>query len=304
MAAELLPQQPMAPDAKQRSLSRAHLDAPALLDYLGKLRREVDTELAPQFPEFSGKLYPLGRCREIRDAVYDRLVADIHQPRCATSLALLSFIRAGGIGRKIWGVLRESYFQNAMQFGTFYVDVANDTVNPAKPRIEILPLKKSGMVPVSDFFHFARIAGSYWNCDTYANTEFPGIAALFPIICVNRVGAGISLAPGSDQMIAMTRLRNFRPSLDFLQSAPSPPEPVRHELARRREACAHELMKTVGDPVAAVERAIGDLNYKSDTYYASCVSAFREFAALSKNRVDPRHENDIHSGSKTRRKWP
>ncbi|MEP3113476.1 hypothetical protein [Nisaea sp.] len=57
--------------------------------------------LAPQFPEFSGKLYPLGPCREIRDAVYDPLVADIHQPRCPTSLALLKFIRAGGIGRKI-----------------------------------------------------------------------------------------------------------------------------------------------------------------------------------------------------------
>ncbi|WP_193171596.1 hypothetical protein [Nisaea nitritireducens] len=293
MAAELLPHQPMAPDAKQRSLSRAHLDAPALLDYLGKLRRDVDAELAPQFPEFSGKLYPLGRCREIRDAVYDRLVADIHQPRCATSLALLSFIRAGGIGRKIWGVLRESYFQNAMQFGTFYVDVANDTVNPAKPQIEILPLKKSGMLPVADFFHFARIAESYWNCDIYANTEFPGLAALFPIICVNRADNGISLAARSDQMIAMTRLRDFQPSLDFLKSAPPPPETVRHELARRRKASTHELMKIEGDPILAVERAIAEAGYKSDTYYTSSVSAFREFSALSENRAGTRPENDI-----------
>lgn len=291
MAAELLPQQPMAPDAKQRSLSKTHLDVPAFMDYLGRLRREVDAVLAPQFPEFSGKPYPLGRCREIRDAVYDRLVADIHQPRCATSLALLSFIRDGGIGRKIWGVLRENYFQNAMQFGTFYVDVANDTVNPTKPQIEILPLNKSGMVPVSDFFHFARIARSYWDCDTYANTEFPGIAAFFPIICVNRVGGGISLAPKSDQTIAMTRLRAFRPSLDYLKAAPIPPETVRYELARRRKASTHELMKIEGDPILAVERAIADADYKNDTFYASSISAHREFAALSENQGRPRPEN-------------
>ncbi|MEO9900647.1 hypothetical protein [Nisaea sp.] len=163
-------------------------------------------------------------------------------------------------------MLRESYFQNAMQFGTYYVDVANDTVNPAKPQIEILPLKKSGMVPVYDFFHFPRIVDTYWNREIYANTEFPGIAAIFPIICVNRVGVGISLAPASDQMTTMTRLRKFQPSLDFLKSAPPPPEAVPHELARRREASTHELMKIVGDPVAAVERAIGDQGYERDTY--------------------------------------
>lgn len=47
MAAELLPQQPMAPDG---SLSRSHLDDPALLDYLGRRLREVDTMLARNFP--------------------------------------------------------------------------------------------------------------------------------------------------------------------------------------------------------------------------------------------------------------
>jgi len=180
-----------------------------------------------------------------------------------------------------------------MQIGTFYVDAANDTVNPAKPRIEILPLKKSGMVPVSDFFHFSRIVGSYWDCDTYANTEFPGVAALFPIICVNRVSAGISLGPGSDQMIAMTRLRNFQPSLDFLRSAPSPPETVLHELARRRKASAHELMAVEGDPIMEVERVIADARYNNETYYASCVSAYREFAALSENRVGTRPESSL-----------
>lgn len=175
MAAELLPQQPIAPDAKQRSLTRSHLDVPTLLDYLGRLRRDVDAELAAQFPEFSGKPYPLGRCGEIRNAVWDLLVADIHQPRCATSLALFRFIRAGGFGRKIWGVLRESYFQNAMQLGTFYVDVANDTVNPTKPQIEILPLKKSGMVPVSNFFHFA---GSQGPTGAAIPTRIPSFRAL------------------------------------------------------------------------------------------------------------------------------
>lgn len=48
-----------------------------------------------------------------------------------------------------------------------------------------------------------------------------------------------------------------------------------------------------GDPILAVERAIADADYKSDTYYASCVSAYKEFAALSENQARSRLENDL-----------
>lgn len=277
----LLPLQPIPPDSRQRELGRAFLcDHEKLHGYFGRLRRAVDAELGPAMPEFAGKPYPLGRCREIRDTLYDRLVADLHAPSCETSAALRAFVQAGGIGRKIWGVLRESYFQNAMQFGPWYVDVSNDTVNPDKPQIEILPIEESGMVAVEDFFHFARIARSYWQCEVYANSVAPGIAALFPMICVNKSGA-FWLAAGSDQMIAMTRSRNFRPALEFVERTPEPPEPLAHQMKARLARCAHDILSEKDDPREAIKARIAASSFEDEAYYRTCVDAFQAFQELS-----------------------
>ncbi|WP_193182727.1 hypothetical protein [Nisaea sediminum] len=281
--AVLLPLQPIPPDSRQRELAREFLsDHEKLHAYFGRLRKAVDAELAPAMPEFAGKPYPLGRCREIRDTLYDRLIAELHAPACETSSALRAFIQAGGIGRKIWGVLRESYFQNAMQFGPWYVDVSNDTVNPNKPQIEILPIEESGMVAVEDFFHFARIANSYWQCEVYANSVAPGIAAIFPMICCNKDGAAW-LAVASDQMIAMTRSREFRPALEFVEGTPEPPEPLARLLKARLARCAHEILSEEGDPREAIKARIAASSFRDETYYTKCVDAFHAFQDLSGN---------------------
>ena len=54
--------------------------------------------------------------------------------------AIREFIGKGGAFRSVWGVLREQYFQNAIQLGGLYVDVSNDTVVVTKPKVEILPI--------------------------------------------------------------------------------------------------------------------------------------------------------------------
>lgn len=272
---DLLPLQPIPPDTEQHALSADRLpDLNLLGTYLGRLRAAADRELALRFPHFGGKPYPLGRCREIRDAVYDRLVADIHKPGCAVSGALLSFFNAGGIGRKIWGVLRESYFQNALQLGTWYVDVANDTVDPSKPQIEILPLDRSGMVAVRDYFHFAQIARSYWDCEVYANTALPGLAAMFPILYMTHKGA-ISLAAASDQMIALTRSRGFEPSLTYLKTAEVAPVDVRRRLGETLRRHEKLRMLATGDSVAAVEDAIRQRRFEDQGFYERCVAGYR-----------------------------
>ncbi|WP_420405903.1 hypothetical protein [Nisaea sp.] len=274
--AALLPLQPIPPDDRQWELGNRYLsDHGKLQAYLWRLRDAVDAELAPVMPEYAGKPYPLGRCREIRDALYDRLVADLHAPACEISLALARFIQAGGIGRKIWGVLRESYFQNAIQLGPWYVDVANDTVTPSKPKIEVLALENSGMVAVADFFHFARIARHYWQCEVFANTVAPGIAALFPMICVNDHGA-VWLAAGSDQMIAMTRSRKFRPALEFILETPAPPAQVTALMKARLSRCAHEILSEQGESLNAIRARIAASSYEDETYYKDCVDAFHE----------------------------
>src|SRR3546814_527559 len=122
------------------------------------------------------------RCREIRDAVRDLLLRRVNDPQSAEDAALATFLRAGVIGRKVWGMLRETYFQNAIQLGGWYVDVANDTVVASKPPIEILPFADVDMVAVRDYRHFADIAERYWNARLFRNSVFPRLAALFPLI--------------------------------------------------------------------------------------------------------------------------
>ncbi len=47
---------------------------------LADLRLLVDLELAPRYPHFNHKPYPLGRCKEIRDAVFTLIQKNYHKP--------------------------------------------------------------------------------------------------------------------------------------------------------------------------------------------------------------------------------
>jgi hypothetical protein len=44
-----------------------------LTEYLAHLRIKADIDLIKGYPDFSGKPYPLGRCKEIRNAVFKLL---------------------------------------------------------------------------------------------------------------------------------------------------------------------------------------------------------------------------------------
>ena len=88
----------------------------------------------------------------------------------------------------VWGALRDRYFQNAVQLGALYVDVSNDTVDARKAKVEILPMKESGLALVRDAAHFVRIASGYWDMAFYANTALPSLAPVFPMIAVDRKG--------------------------------------------------------------------------------------------------------------------
>src|SRR3546814_18828333 len=97
----------MAPapvDAAQAALTAAHLGDPRRLEeYFGDLRRSVDPDLAVQYPAFGGKPYPLGRCREIRDAVLELLLRRVNDPQSAEDAATAPFLGAGGHGPKVLG---------------------------------------------------------------------------------------------------------------------------------------------------------------------------------------------------------
>lgn len=226
-----LPQQPLDPTPPQQALTYLHLEpeAEAIAHLWRAARVAVDPQLAAAKSVKSGKPYPLGQCLEISQAVLSRLrlwlepgaVPALTGEAAAGLTRLRTFLAAGGELRLVWGVLRERYFQNALQLGAWYVDVANDTVDPAKPPVEILPFADSGLVAVADFAHFARIARAYWSGAIYPNHLFPALAPWFPLIS-DVEGAGLRLQVGNDYMIALARRNGFAPARAALSEGEVP----------------------------------------------------------------------------------
>ncbi|WP_353652426.1 glycosyltransferase [Loktanella sp. PT4BL] len=197
------------------------------------LRRQVDFELTATSPQKYGKSYPLSQCLEISKAV-QKLVGtvDANQlsgPVLIGCLALRGFLAAGGEMRRVWGDLRGSYFQNAFQIGTLYVDVANDTVVPSKPKVEILPFEASGLVAIKDYSHFAKIAESYWSVTAWPNHVYPEIAPFFPLLIETQVGSFELRDPGG-YMMGLNLNRAFKPAEAYLTKT-AMPEEVRERAA-------------------------------------------------------------------------
>ena len=217
--------------------------------FLG-LRAETDALLGAGTPAAYGDPYPYGYCREITLDVLARLKHRIRQPSTATCRALHAFFAAGGEGRCVWGILRGKYFQTALQIGDLYVDVANDTVVPTKPKVEILPMAEAGLEAVRDAWHFADVAERYWGMRVYTNHALPSLAPVVPMIGVKPNGVA-SLQSATNYMVGLFQRDGFRSAEAWLAEAPPPPPAVSAAL----RACASpELL--AANPETGVEAAL------------------------------------------------
>jgi hypothetical protein len=189
------------------------------------VRNQIDIELSHYQPKKLGKPYPLGQCLEITQAVQKRLRIIEEKSLFSNEMkglrALRLFQREGGVVRRVWGDLRGQYFQNAFQVGTLYIDVANDTVTPTKPKIEILPFTQAELIPIRDFSHFSAIAERYWQHQTYPNHIFPDLAPHCPLIHVSKDGL-FHLHEATGYMLSLTRTGGFKLSEAMLREATMP----------------------------------------------------------------------------------
>ncbi|GGK47199.1 DUF6447 family protein [Salinarimonas ramus] len=225
-AAALLPAEPRIVGSPREQELTARFLAPAIADLEAlflRARDELDPILAQRQPAKAGKRYPLSQCLEISMAVAAYLRSDradaLTGAAGAGRTALRSFQRAGGSFRRVWGDLRGQYFQNAFQLGTLYVDVANDTVDPAKRKVEILPFDGAGLSPIRDFAHFARIARSYWSAEVFPNHVVPSLAPHCPLILIGPTGS-LRLHDATDYMVSLARAGAFCASEVALRAAP------------------------------------------------------------------------------------
>lgn len=174
-----------------------------------------------------GKPYPLGQCLEISQAVLGQLqpgalgAVPVNTLQAQGRAAVQAFLQAGGLMRLVWGDLRGAFFQNAFQLGTFYLDVANDTVDPTKPKVEILPFEQARLVAVADFQHFAALARGYWQHRVFANHVLPEVAPYCPLVHLAPDGT-VSIKECSQYMVGMTRAGQLAPSQAVLQAEPMP----------------------------------------------------------------------------------
>lgn len=134
------------------------------------------------------KTYPVGFCQEITIGVMEILQKELPAASTPGLMALRDFVMHGGMAKRIWGNLRNQYFQNAFQFGSLYVDVSNDTVVITKPKVEILPVSKARMFPISDFDGYADIAEKYWKGQVFPNRVLPDLAVMFPLFLITATG--------------------------------------------------------------------------------------------------------------------
>lgn len=186
------------------------------------MRAETDEEMAANAFARRDKAYPYGYCLEITRDVVTNLRARNARAHGSAARALSAFLKHGGVGTMVWGVLRDRYFQNAIQLGSLYVDVANDSVDPLKPKVEILPMVESGLELVRDIPHFALIAERYWGVRSYANTALPALAPLFPVIIVDPEQR-VLLQSRTGYMMRLLASDGFQKSERWLSAAPEPP---------------------------------------------------------------------------------
>jgi hypothetical protein len=263
-------------DRLQSALTRRFLlpALPALEAMFLAQRAETDQALAAAGERY-GRPYPYGMCLEITSDVLARLNGLPARARSAGERALKAFFANGGQGRMVWGVLRDRYFQNAIQLGSLYVDVSNDTVDVNKAKVEIMPMPESGLALVRDAAHFARIAESYWNMRLYANSALPALAPAFPMIVADRDGR-VQMQTKTVYMMRLLGGDGFRLAQRWLLEGPPAPAAVIHAL---RSACPPDLLAEspsigVGEAVRACERLRAAGTVVDEAWIARMQAAF------------------------------
>jgi len=180
-------------ESSQAKLSASEVEprVDAILERLAEHRAAADEHFGKQieaskkrgddgrYSDVIWARYPFGFCRHIRDAVFDRLLNDRYFQELKEKGILL---------KPIFIFLRGSYFQNAIQIGNYYFDVANDTVVTTKPKLDWAPVSELDYENVDSWQRFAHVARKYLTVELYPNLCFPLIFPAAPFFAIHEDG--------------------------------------------------------------------------------------------------------------------
>lgn len=280
---DLAMSQDMAWHAGQESLTTALLRPilPGIVDTLGRLRLRTDAWIAQSTAPPS---YPVGFCAVIRDRVFDGLLGDP---------LVQSLIAAGLVLKKVFVILKDRYFQNAMQFGNLYIDVANDTVDPAKPWLEWMDVREVPYENVGELPTLIRVAESYHRCRAFPNVFFPLLAPVVPLLLIaedGRLGL-LHFQDGGflkDLAHGLPHLRNWLAGPARL--LPPLPEPYAAQLQR---ACGGNDFAVF--PFEYRPCSFGEITAQADDYAAAFADPDRHNAILGVLNLVPVAIRSLHT---------
>lgn len=165
--------------------------------------------------------YPIGFCREIRDNVFKKVARD----------PLFQRLRASGlILKEIYIILRNTYFQNAIQLGNLYIDIANDTVDTSKPKLEVCPLNSVDFKNLNNYDEYFRVAEKYLRVTLYPNTFFPFFLPICPCLAVDERN-NLQLFMHQEVILYKDVTNNFKLVEEFFRTS---------EISKRRLPLEHE----------------------------------------------------------------
>ncbi len=162
-----------------------------LMDLATKARDEFDAEFLKNsakdkkastpsiYGEMDAKDYPAGYCREISDAVYEKL---------SSTEFVANLIKNGIVFKRVYVILNNTYFQNAIQCGDYFIDISNDTVDPSKDRIYYLNIKDLSYGNFENYEQYYKIAETYLNLRFYPNIMAPSIYNYYPVVALDANG--------------------------------------------------------------------------------------------------------------------
>jgi hypothetical protein len=152
--------------------------------------------------------YPIGFCQLIRDGLFDQFIQldSIKQLR-----------QQGVIVKKVYVILDDRYFQNAIQLGNLFIDVANDTANPNEARIYGKPLDEVNYSNFYSYEKYFKIAEKYLNLKFYPNKLLPQISEIYPVFSLSADGV-CNLFLHQEIILYKDISKNFKLSEDFKQS--------------------------------------------------------------------------------------
>lgn len=127
------------------------------------------------------KCYPVGCCVQITRVAYNYLHEPLNEPN-GRFTCLHHFIEEGGIFNIIWGSVHDRYFQTALQIGPYYVDIANDTVDINKPKLDWAELSSSPFRNIETIGEYARIKTAYHRVGLYWNNFIPAAFPYCPLV--------------------------------------------------------------------------------------------------------------------------